>query len=84
MRRAGVRGEIVLEAVDIRTDRRHPSGVDAVLKVLVLTAGEFRRRLPFPQALQRYQQTFVTPYRDRLRAFHPLGTMPGDHGQTAA
>ena len=52
--------------------------------LLGLTAGEFRRRLPFPRALQRYQQTFITPYRDRLLAFHPLGTMPGDHGQTAA
>ena len=52
--------------------------------LLGLTAGEFRRRLPFARALLRYRQTFVTPYRDRLLAFHPLGTMPGDHGQTAA
>jgi AraC-like DNA-binding protein len=52
--------------------------------MLGMTAGEFRRRLPFPVALARYRRTLVTPYRDRLLAFHPLGTMPGDHGQTAA
>lgn len=48
--------------------------------LLGLTAGEFRRRMPFPVALARYRQTYLTPYRDRLLTFHPLGTMPGDHG----
>ena len=50
--------------------------------LLGLTAGEFRRRMPFPVALARYRQTYLTPYRDRLLTFHPLGTLPGDHGQT--
>ena len=68
-----------------RLDYSSPQSFSRHLHALLgLTAGEFRRRLPFPRALQRYQQTFVTPYRDRLLAFHPLGTMPGDHGQTAA
>jgi len=68
-----------------RLDYSSPQSFGRHLHALLgLTAGEFRRRLPFSSALQRYQQTFVTPYRDRLRAFHPLGTMPGDHGQTAA
>jgi AraC-like DNA-binding protein len=52
--------------------------------LLGLTAGEFRRRMPFPVALARYRQTYLTPYRDRLLTFHPLGTMPGNHGPTAA
>lgn len=50
--------------------------------LLGLTAGEFRRRMPFSAALARYRQTYLTPYRDRLLTFHPLGTLPGDHGQT--
>ena len=52
--------------------------------LLGLTAGEFRRRMPFPVALARYRQTYLTPYRDRLLTFHPLGTLPGDHGPPAA
>jgi AraC-like DNA-binding protein len=52
--------------------------------LLGLTAGEFRRRMPFDVALLRYRQTYLTPYRDRLLTFHPLGTLPGDHGHTAA
>lgn len=55
-----------------------------LMALLGLTAGEFRRRMPFELALARYRQTYLTPYRDRLLAFHPLGTMPGDHGHTAA
>ncbi len=52
--------------------------------LLGLTAGEFRRRLPFEATLARFRATFITPYRDRLLAFHPLGTMPGDRGRSAA
>ena len=68
-----------------RLDYSSPQSLGRHLRALLgLTAGEFRRRLPFPLALQRYRQTYIIPYRDRLLAFHPLGTMPGDHGQTAA
>ena len=52
--------------------------------LLGLTAGEFRRRMPFEAALQRYRGTYITPYRDRLLTFHPLGTQPGDHRHTEA
>ena len=55
-----------------------------LVSLLGLTAGEFRRRMPFAVALARYRQTYLTPYRDRLLTFHPLGTTPGDHGHTAA
>ena len=68
-----------------RLDYSSPQSLGRHLRALLgLTAGEFRRRLPFKLALQRYRQTYIVPYRDRLIAFHPLGTMPGDHGQTAA
>ncbi len=52
--------------------------------LLGITAGEFRRQYPFDVLLARYRASLITPHRDRLLAFHPLGTMPGDHGQTAA
>ena len=68
-----------------RLDYSSPQSLGRHLRALLgLTAGEFRRRLPFKLALQRYRQTYIAPYRDRLLAFHPLGTMPGDHGHTAA
>lgn len=52
--------------------------------LLGITGGEFRRRYPFPVALARYRAAFITPFRERLLAFHPLGTAPGDHGHAAA
>lgn len=52
--------------------------------LLGLTAGEYRRRFPFPVALERFRHQLVTPYRDRLLTFHPFGAMPGDHGQPTA
>jgi AraC-like DNA-binding protein len=51
---------------------------------LGVTAGEFRRRMPFDTAVERFRERLVTPYRDRLLAFHPFGTWPGNHGQSAA
>jgi len=71
--------------VSHRLDYSSPQSFGRHMSTLLgLTAGEFRRRQPFAQAVQRYRLTYVTPYRDRLLAFRPLGTMPGDHGPTAA
>jgi AraC-like DNA-binding protein len=68
-----------------RLDYSSPQSFGRHLRALLgVTAGEFRRRLPFEAALTRFRTRFVTPYRDRLLSFHPLGTWPGDHGQTAA
>lgn len=68
-----------------RLEYSSPQSFSRHLRALLgLTAGEFRRRVPFPLALARYRQTYLTPYRDRLLAFHPLGTMPGDLGQPLA
>ncbi len=37
-----------------------------------LTAGEFRRSMPFPRALDGFHQRMIVPYRTVLRAFRPL------------
>lgn len=68
-----------------RLEYSSPQSFGRHLRALLgVTAGEFRRRLPFDAALERFRARFVTPYRDRLLAFHPLGTLPGNHGQTVA
>jgi AraC-like DNA-binding protein len=68
-----------------RLEYSSPQSFGRHLRTLLgVTAGEFRRRLPFDEALDRFRASFVTPYRDRLLAFHPLGTWPGDHGRSAA
>jgi len=69
--------------VSNRLEYSSPQSFGRHLRTLLdLTAGEFRRRLPFDTALARFQARLVTPYRDRLLTFHPLGTLPGEHGQT--
>ncbi len=68
-----------------RLEYSSPQSFGRHLRALLdLTASEFRRRLPFDVALARFRARLITPYRDRLLAFHPLGTMPGDHGQASA
>ncbi len=64
--------------VSNRLEYSSPQSFGRHLRTLLdLTAGEFRRRFPFEAALQRFRARLVTPYRDRLLAFHPLGTLPG-------
>jgi AraC-like DNA-binding protein len=49
---------------------------------LGMTASEFRRRLTFELALERFRVTMITPYRQHLNAFHPLaaaGTLDSGH-----
>jgi AraC-like DNA-binding protein len=71
--------------VAARLDYSSSQSLGRHLKTLLgMTAGEYRRRYPFALALARYRERLVTPYRDRLLAFHPFGTMPGDHGPTEA
>lgn len=43
-----------------------------VRAMLGITSSEFRRRLPFPAALERFGALMVTPYREVWRTFHPL------------
>lgn len=37
-----------------------------------LTAGEFRRSMPFTRALEEFHHRMIVPYRTALRAFRPL------------
>ncbi len=43
-----------------------------VRAMLGVTATEFRRRLPFPVALDRFLALMIAPYRAAFRTFHPL------------
>jgi AraC-like DNA-binding protein len=75
-------GGLSIADIANRLDYSSPQSFGRHLRALLgVTAGEFRRRLPFDAAVGRFRQRFVAPYRDRLLAFHPLGTRPGDHGQ---
>jgi AraC-like DNA-binding protein len=71
--------------VAYRMDYSSPQSFGRHLKaVLGVTAGEFRRRFPFDVALTRYVDLLVTPYREALRAFHPLNAGLWDQGTNAA
>jgi len=78
-------GGLSIADISNRLDYSSPQSFGRHLRALLgVTAGEFRRRLPFEAAVARFRERFVTPYRGRLLAFHPLGTRPGDHGQATA
>ena len=71
--------------VAYRLDFSSPQSFGRHLKAMLgVTAGEFRRRFPFDVALERYVDLLVTPYRDTLRAFHPLNAGLWDQGTNAA
>lgn len=75
-------GGLSIADISNRLDYSSPQSFGRHLRALLgVTAGEFRRRLPFEAAVARFRERFITPYRGRLLAFHPLGTRPGDHGQ---
>jgi hypothetical protein len=40
--------------------------------MLGVTALEFRRRFPFPLALERFVELMIAPYREVWREFHPM------------
>src|SRR5437588_7251389 len=70
--------------VAYRMDYSSPQSFGRHLRaVLGVTAGEFRRRFPFDVSLERYVDLLVTPYRDTLRAFHPLNAGLWDQGPYA-
>ena len=49
--------------------------------MLGLTALEFRRRFPFPVALERFVDLMMAPYREVWRTFHPLAAGSGESGR---
>src|SRR5437870_1759361 len=70
--------------VAYRLDFSSPQSFGRHLKaMLVLTDGEFRRRFLFGVALVRFVDLLITPYRDALRAFHPLNAGLWDQGSDA-
>jgi AraC-like DNA-binding protein len=70
--------------VAYRMDYSSPQSFGRHLKaVLGVTAGEFRRRFPFRVALARYVDLLITPYREALRALHPLNAGLRDQGPNA-
>ena len=71
--------------VAYRLDYSSPQSFGRHLKALLgVTAGEFRRRFSFDVSLQRYVDLLVAPYREALRAFHPLNAGFWDQGPNAA
>lgn len=71
--------------VAYRLDYSSPQSFGRHLKAMLgVTAGEFRRRFPFEVALARFVDLLVTPYREALRAFHPLNAGIWDQGPDAA
>src|SRR2546421_63272 len=76
-----------LSVADIayRLDFSSPQSFSRHLKTLLgVTASEFRHRFPFDVALARFCDLLITPYREALRAFHPLNAGMWDQGPTAA
>src|SRR5437016_7363872 len=71
--------------VAYRLDYSSPQSFGRHLRAMLgVTAGEFRRRFPFDVSLERYVDLLVTPYREALRAFHPLNAGMWDQGTHAA
>ena len=78
-------GGLSIADVANRLDYSSPQSFGRHLRTFLgVTAGEFRRRLPFESAVERFRLRLLAPHHDRLLAFHPFGTWPGNHGQTAA
>jgi len=71
--------------VAYRLDYSSPQSFSRHLKAMLgVTAGEFRRRFPFDVALARFVDLLITPYREALRALHPLNAGTWDQGPNAA
>ncbi len=64
-----------------RLEYSSPQAFGRHVRVLLgITPLEYRRRYPFPVAVEFFRATLLTPYRVRLLTFHPFGTLPGDPG----
>ena len=48
-----------------------------VRALMGITSSEFRNRIPFPQAMERFIKIMITPYLEALRDFHPLAAGNG-------
>ena len=69
--------------ISYRLDYSSPQSFGRHLRGLLgLTALEFRKRFPFPIALQRFVDLMIKPYDEIWRSFHPVaaGSWDGNHG----
>lgn len=59
--------------VAYRLDCSSPQSFGRSLRAMLgITPGEFRRRFPFPVAMERFLSQFIVPYAATWRRFHPL------------
>jgi AraC-like DNA-binding protein len=59
--------------VAYRLECSSPQSFGRTLRAMLgITPGEFRRRLPFPAALQRFLNQLIEPYEEVWASFHPL------------
>jgi AraC-like DNA-binding protein len=59
--------------VSYRLEYSSPQSFGRHLRAMLgLTALEFRRRFPFPGALERFVELMLTPYLPVWRSFHPV------------
>jgi AraC-like DNA-binding protein len=59
--------------VSYRLEYSSPQSFGRHLRAMLgVTALEFRRRFPFPAALERFVQLLITPYLPVWKSFHPL------------
>jgi len=71
--------------VAYRLDYSSPQSFGRHLKAMLgVTAGEFRQRFPFEVAVTRFVDLLIIPYREALRAFHPLNAGIWDQGPDGA
>jgi AraC-like DNA-binding protein len=67
--------------VAYRLDYSSPQSLGRHLRAITgLTANEFRRRYPFPAALDDFVNRLIIPFRNNFRTFHPLQTGVADFG----
>jgi AraC-like DNA-binding protein len=63
--------------VAYRLDCSSPQSFGRTLRAMLgITPGEFRRRFPFPAALERFLSQLVSPYQSIWARFHPLRGTP--------
>jgi len=64
--------------VSYRLEYSSPQSFGRHLRAMLgITALEFRKRFPFPMALQRFVELMILPYRDVWIMFHPLAAAVG-------
>ena len=68
--------------VAYRLEYSSPQSLGRHLRAMLgLTALEFRRRFPFPVALERFVALMMEPYREVWRGFHPLAAGSWESGR---